>query len=68
MACCEATLEEHVGVCNSVRWSPDGRLLGSGGSDGSVILWAKDASREALLRAELVGRAFVSVSAEGFDD
>lgn len=34
-----ATLTRHTAGVNCVRWSPDGRLLASGGDDGLLLLW-----------------------------
>ncbi len=36
-----ATLTRHTAGVNCVRWSPDGRLLASGGDDGLLLLWRR---------------------------
>ena len=33
------TLQEHTATVQSVRFSPDGRMLASGSSDGMIKLW-----------------------------
>jgi len=35
----ERTLTAHAGAVNGLSWSPDGRLLASGGGDGKVKIW-----------------------------
>ncbi|BGP09953.1 Chromatin assembly factor 1 subunit [Rhodotorula toruloides] len=34
-----ATLSQHQGVVNCVRWSPKGDMLASAGDDGNILLW-----------------------------
>ncbi|BGP26338.1 chromatin assembly factor 1 subunit B [Rhodotorula toruloides] len=34
-----ATLSQHMGVVNCVRWSPKGDMLASAGDDGNILLW-----------------------------
>ncbi|KAL8277117.1 hypothetical protein RQP46_010445 [Phenoliferia psychrophenolica] len=34
-----ATLKQHTGVVNVVRWSPVGTMLASAGDDGNVLFW-----------------------------
>ncbi len=36
---CLADLSRHQNTANVVRWSPDGKLLASGDSDGIIIVW-----------------------------
>jgi chromatin assembly factor 1 subunit B len=34
-----ANLKRHTKGVNSVRWSPDGKILASGGDEGALLLW-----------------------------
>jgi WD40 repeat protein/tetratricopeptide (TPR) repeat protein len=48
------TLHRHTGFVSTVSWSPDGRLLASGGEDGTVKLWESRTGREVTtLRGQL---------------
>jgi WD40 repeat protein len=49
-----ATLRAHVGGANTVAFSPDGRMLATGGADGAIVIW--DAI-EFVERRRLVGHA-----------
>ena len=44
-----AALEGHEGTANSVAFSPDGRLLASGNSEGEVRIWDIENGGEPLL-------------------
>ena len=40
------SLNGHEKAVNAVRFSPDGRLLATGGDDGTLLIWARDTSSE----------------------
>ena len=44
-----AELTGHAGAVYSISWSPDGNLLASGSSDGTIRIW--DATTNELVRA-----------------
>ncbi|KAI1287248.1 Intraflagellar transport protein 80 -like protein [Halotydeus destructor] len=46
----EKIVDGHTGAVLSVRWSPDGSALATGGEDGHVKIWSK----AAMLRSTLV--------------
>ena len=48
-------LDGHKSKVHAVAWSKDGKLIASGGEDGTVILWDGETFQE-LRRAKILGR------------
>lgn len=45
-----AHLQAHNGIVRALGWSPDGRLLATGGDDGTLAVWSPAHSQTPLLR------------------
>jgi WD40 repeat protein len=43
-------LTAHTGIVRTLAWSPDGRLLATGGDDGTLAIWYPTHSQTPLLR------------------
>ena len=52
------TLEENVGLVQSLSFSPDGAILASGGSDGTIKLW--NTTNGTLLKTLIAGRSDIN--------
>jgi RNA polymerase sigma factor (sigma-70 family) len=59
-------LAGHEGGATSIVFSPDGKILATGGHDGIMILW-DSATRKPLRKIELVEEAYVHPKGNGFD-
>lgn len=46
-------LSAHMGIIRTLAWSPDGRLLATGGDDGTLAIWYPTQSQTPLLRVHL---------------